>query len=445
MASADPSQCDGVSDGGAKPRLLVCSWEWPPDSSPMANGASAAIRRLTAKWDVAVVGRTGVSTLPGTRGYFVDGTRSLREAETRPAWTENASKLCTRIAADWRPAVFLSFLMPYSNGDIALRVKKATGVPTVAHLNDSPTCCDMHPVFASRREYDTTLRRELRWASELDAVVYVSETNAERIRSQLPSDRRSSVRVVRIGSEVSDPSPDFKSSGDSLRVIFIGGMTGWIDYRRRGLRAIKHTARQLRDAVLSPTKRRLTRLSHLGSSPYYVGRALAQVKERRPGGRLSFDVLGESRPRHMIDRPLAAWGLESIVTVSGPIPQKDALREAQQSDVLFLCLPDRPDGTVGGRISAKTYDYLCIDRPILAALPRGENRSFLEGRPSVRIVDPNDERGMAEALSAWLDEKGREGRLFVDRSDSRAECSNDARAEKLHSQLQSVVRSSSRT
>jgi glycosyltransferase involved in cell wall biosynthesis len=69
-----------------------------------------------------------------------------------------------------------------------------------------------------------------------------------------------------------------------------------------------------------------------------------------------------------------------------------------EADVLFLALPGRLDRSPGSRISAKTYEYLATDRPILAAVPRGENWDFLEPHPGVWCVEPNDVAAMVEAL-----------------------------------------------
>ena len=65
-----------------------------------------------------------------------------------------------------------------------------------------------------------------------------------------------------------------------------------------------------------------------------------------------------------------------------------------RADLLFFTLPRRPDGSRGGRISAKTYEYLLTDRPILAAVPRGENWDYLQGKPGVWLMEPDDEAAM---------------------------------------------------
>ena len=38
------------------------------------------------------------------------------------------------------------------------------------------------------------------------------------------------------------------------------------------------------------------------------------------------------------------------------------------------------------------------DRPILAAVPRGENWDYLEGKPGVWLMEPDDEPAMKAAL-----------------------------------------------
>jgi hypothetical protein len=58
----------------------------------------------------------------------------------------------------------------------------------------------------------------------------------------------------------------------------------------------------------------------------------------------------------------------------------------------------RVDRSRGGRISAKTYEYLMTDRPILAALPAGENWDYLSDKPGVWLAEPDDTVALREAI-----------------------------------------------
>jgi glycosyltransferase involved in cell wall biosynthesis len=129
--------------------------------------------------------------------------------------------------------------------------------------------------------------------------------------------------------------------------------------------------------------------------------------------------------------------VRELVTVHGPIEHERVGAILASADLLFLTLPARPDGSAGGRISAKTYEYLSTDRPILAAVPRGESWDYLSDKPGVWLVEPDDRQGMTEALIELAGAKLSGAPLSFDRERLRREISYDARA----AQFAEVVRS----
>ena len=84
-----------------------------------------------------------------------------------------------------------------------------------------------------------------------------------------------------------------------------------------------------------------------------------------------------------------------VVDVFGPVAHAQIADIIARADLLFITLPKRLDGSPGGRISAKTYEYLATDRPILAAVPRGENWDYLADKPGVWLVAPDDREAHA--------------------------------------------------
>jgi hypothetical protein len=110
-------------------------------------------------------------------------------------------------------------------------------------------------------------------------------------------------------------------------------------------------------------------------------------------------LYGNPYPDSVVANALASAGVESVVTVLGPFPHDEVADIVAGADLLFLTLPQRLNGSRGGRISAKTYEYLATDRPILAAVPQGENWDYLTDKPGVWLVDPDDRHRMREVIS----------------------------------------------
>jgi glycosyltransferase involved in cell wall biosynthesis len=179
------------------------------------------------------------------------------------------------------------------------------------------------------------------------------------------------------------------------------------------------------------------RLDHRTHSPVYVGQAIKQVLSRHPEwqGRIWIDVYGSRYPDRVDHAVLEQKGLDEVVRLHDPVSHREALQRMMESDLLFMSLPDRVDGTPGGRISAKTYEYLMTDRPILAALPPGENRDHLQDKPGVHLSEPKGFSTMATTIEQLASAKFSGRAITVDRSELQSNLSSQARAEAFRTVL----------
>ena len=165
--------------------------------------------------------------------------------------------------------------------------------------------------------------------------------------------------------------------------------------------------------------------------------------KRRPEwkGKIHIDVFGGRYPEAVEQAVLRAFGLSDVVRLHDKIPHAEALERIASADFLFMALPDRPDGSPGGRISAKTYEYLMTDRPILAALPPGENREYLHDKPGVTLVQPSDVTAMADAIEQQAEAYFAGNATDIDRSALHPQLVSTARAEVFENVLLEAMRS----
>ena len=78
----------------------------------------------------------------------------------------------------------------------------------------------------------------------------------------------------------------------------------------------------------------------------------------------------------------------------------DAVIALQRSaDLLFLPMHDLPQGVRAGLVPGKTYEYLGVGRPILAAVPDGDARDLLLRAGNALICSPSDAAGMSELIA----------------------------------------------
>jgi glycosyltransferase involved in cell wall biosynthesis len=338
----------------------------------------------------------------------------------------------------------LVFMMPYSSGLAGIALKRRTGLPLVLNLDDSPTCSDLHPTHPSRLHYWLAQKLEDLYAQTADAVVYVSRRNMERVRERQPRNHRHKFHLVRYGSQ---PLPSGNKSStredDTFRIVYTGGTVGWYkflddhessSFLERVYRAWKQAGRH-EVADLDPR-------TH---NPVFAGRAVKRLVDEHPEwcGRIQIDVYGKRYPKPVTDTVLDKYGLQNIVNLHGEVPHEEALKKMAEGDLLFMALPDRPDGSPGGRISAKTYEYLRTDRPILAALPPGENQEYLADKSGVHLTPPDGIEEMGEVISRLATAKFDGHSIEVERSELQSSLSNGARAQRFERIVSNVAEDSS--
>jgi hypothetical protein len=165
--------------------------------------------------------------------------------------------------------------------------------------------------------------------------------------------------------------------------------------------------RRLYRAWLNWGRYQTVQLDYSSSSPVFIGKAVQQVMTEHPDwkNQLQVKIYGNSFSESLVERVLHNQAISDVVSVFKPLPHAEAIAQACAAGLLFLALPARPDDSRGGRISAKTYEYLMTDRPIFAAVPQGDNWDYLEGLAGVWRIEPTNIAGMAAIISQLAAEK----------------------------------------
>jgi hypothetical protein len=432
-------------DTGRRPALLCLSPSYPPQTTPTAIRAGKLLGELSREWDVTVLtesepGRPGnvkVEQVRSRRPWRLLGI--LRRARMDKLielllwpdesifWVLPAVRAARREIRESSPDAIVVFMMPYSAGLAGLLLKRLSGLPLILNLDDSPTCTDMHPHFPTRLHHRLARRLEDRYVRRADAVVYVSARNLELVRSRQPAELREKLHLVRYGADRADFVAGPQRSG-RFEIAYAGAMSGWWSLLDQGTQA--RLAARLYGAWSRLGRYQLAELDQRTSSPAVIGRAILAATAARPDweGRIGLTIYGNPYPDALVANALRAAGVESVVTVHGPVPHDEVTAMLGSADLLFLTLPRRVDGSPGGRISAKTYEYLATDRPILAAAPRGENWDYLEGKPGVWLVEPDDEHGIEQVIVELAGAKFAAAPVRFDRSALQEELSYRTRA-----------------
>jgi glycosyltransferase involved in cell wall biosynthesis len=133
-------------------------------------------------------------------------------------------------------------------------------------------------------------------------------------------------------------------------------------------------------------------------------------------------------------------GLADRLELVPYLPHGEALALQRDSEALLLIVPDA-GGRGRGVLSAKIFEYLAAERPILAVVPPDGEAACLLGETSAAVVvAPDDVDGMARAIED-LQSRWQAGELdgATLSAEARTRLSRTARAEELAEVLRGVA------
>ena len=320
----------------------------------------------------AGVSRTAESVAPimssrqrALRSFRSRLSRALLMPDPAVTWAIPAARRCAELAQGFD--VVFTTAPPFSTHLIGERAARAVGVPWVAEYRDNWT---VNPLYrrgpVAQRINARTERRFLRRAT---GVVVVSDAAAEEMVAAFPW-LAGSVTVARNGYDPDDlPSPSGRPE------VFEIAYAGSLDERR---------------------------------DPRPFLRALARVASARQGflDQLHLRFMGNIAPWVLTDAEAAVGSTR--VSGDGLVPHREALARAVNAAVLLGITTRQEAGGAG--LTSKLFEYLGLRRPVLMLAPAGPARDLVARSGGGLGADPEDEEGIAAALTTLYDEwtQGRE-------------------------------------
>ena len=401
--------------------LLCISYVFPPLINPLANRVQRLLVHFQKKWQIqALTGRdTNAYLNEEASVHFVQSWYPKRLIELMSKlkmdkflelliWPDNAVfwvlpallKGYQLIKAQ-KPDAIIVFMMPYSTGLLGIGLKWLTGIPLILSFDDSISCTDMHPDAPSWLHYQLGIWLENFYVRHADAVVYVSQFNLDLVKKRQPLSQQSKFNLIRCGVDVLDYTTPISAPviETNFEIVYTGGMNGWYKFYHSSeeLTVLK----KLYKAWMKLGHYQMAEIDYCTSSPVFIGQAVQQAIEECQSwrNRIHVKLYGNKVPEEILQQVLQNQNLTEVVSVFSALPHSQAIQLARQADILFLTLPKRTDGSSGGRISCKSYEYLMTDRPILAAVPKGENWNYLEDKQGVWLVEPTDIEAMSKVVA----------------------------------------------
>jgi hypothetical protein len=426
-------------------KLLCISYVFPPLINPLANRVQKLLVYFQKTWQIqAVTGRDMNAYLNEKASvHFVKSWYPKRLIELMSKlkmgkflglliwpdsvvfWVLPALLKGYQLIKAQKPDAIIVFMMPYSTGLAGIGLKWLTGIPLILSFDDSISCTDMHPDAPSRLHYQLGIWLENFYVRQADAVVYVSQFNLELVKKRQPLSQHSKFHLIRCGVDILDFTTPISAPviETTFEIVYTGGMNGWYPFYHSSeeLTVLK----KLYKAWIKLGHYQLAKIDYRTSSPVFIGQAVQQAIEQCQSwrNRINVKLYGNKVSEAIVQQVLQNQNLTDVVSVFGAVPHSQAIQLARQADLLFLTLPKRTDGSSGGRISCKSYEYLMTDRPILAAVPKGENWNYLQDKPGVWLVEPTDIETMSKVVAEVASAKFSGRPLSFDRTPLQQELS----------------------
>jgi glycosyltransferase involved in cell wall biosynthesis len=283
-------------------------------------------------------------------------------------WRPTARQAALRVFKDLGFDAVWATGFPWTSLLVGRDVARLTGRPFVADFRDPWTGEDLFNTTARRREIERNHALERSVLAQADAVVMLEDLLTEGLL-EVPNDdgRRREVTLIQNGYDEADLNaamPYEPPPPGIIRIVFTGA---WKD--RYGLDRLYGVLRKL-----------------LTSEPHLANRIQVVAAGFEPG-------------------PAAKAGLDGIVIELGRVSHPVAIGLMKTADVLFL--PSAEGKRLAYHLPGKLYEYLAVNRPILATGDaNGAMARILREAGGAPVLDYRDEEGLTRAVLQAV-ERGR--------------------------------------
>lgn len=389
-------------------RILLISHFFPPTGGAGVQRSAKFTKYLPENdiLPVVVTGRTNakdrwtpgdVSQLkdipPEVRVYRAEWNpeerdRRLRQSVRREAYLKAASQAIV----EQKPELILVSMSPFQDTAIAAHLSERHGIPWVGDLRD-PWALDEFQVYRTRFHRIAELRKMRGALSSATGIVMNTPVATERLLKTFPEFRNRPVVTITNGYDAEDFSESLPGrQRDRFRIVHTGTFHSTL--------GLNQVSRKWLYRLLG---RCAPGMEILPRSPFYLLRALEELSltDSRLFERVEVVFAGVMSEA---DKALIAKSsVREKIVATGYLGHEESVKFTASADLLFLPLHKLRDGDESSIVPGKTYEYIASGNPILAALPEGDAKRFVEEAGNSWVAKPDDARGLAQGIRHFLE------------------------------------------
>ena len=293
-----------------------------------------------------------------------------------------------------KPGLIFVTMSPFSDARVAAELASRHGLPWVADLRD-PWALDEFQVFRTGfHRWQARLRMAQALSSATSVIMNTPEAT-RYFRAQFPALAGKAHVSITNGFDADDFAGVTRRAHTGTFTIVHSGYF----HVELGLRQQR---RSLEYRILGRTE---PGVAFLPRSHFYLLRALEAWNKVAPQDAKRVRVVCLGVPSAVDQALVDQSPVREIFEFTGYLPHRDCVERVRNADLLFLPMHALPAGQRARLVPGKTYEYMAAARPILAAVPAGDARDFVEASGSALVCDPVDWKAMqhllAQQFRAW--------------------------------------------
>ena len=334
--------------------------------------------------------KTSVRKTAGRLENFISIYFSIHGNEVK-YWKENFFKTIKGIIEEHKPEAIFATVPPFSVLPLVSKVARQYKLPLILDFRDAWSQWRTVP-YGTVFHYFRTLSFERKYLSIADANIVTSRQTMEDFKRLHKNISPNKFHYIPNG--YNGALQEWKPI-DSGKETFTIGYVGSFYY-----------SPQARVQMLMPWwkkrgHRMLQYIPHkqdwLYRSPYFFFKALQQFNKSYPEIGKKIKVKFAGKKPSWLQEMIQEFDLGNQVELIGEVSHRESLLFQQQCDALLITSAKQEKGK-DYSIAGKTFEYLQIQRPIIAFVCEGEQKDLLTESKAALICDPDHTDGSVKNL-----------------------------------------------
>lgn len=399
--------------------ILFIAFEFPPINSGGSHRPYRFVKHLTKYYNVnpvVVTTKVDITEYDHESFYEDDSITIIRTDIDKPKALDNfkAKQYLTildPIASRWEKHLFKTIKKinkeynfkamyvtapPFSVANLGVKISKYFDIPLILDMRDSYSYWNITP-FTSKIHYKLVLKREKMWFEHAKAIIVTAEELANNYLDLHPEIKKDKFITIRNSypekaKKIQERIKIRKVSKENPLLIGYVGSFYYEPYQR-GLIFKKWWQKKPYQWFQYVPKKE----DWLYRSPYYFFKVLKNFILEYPelSNLIKVEFIGK-KPNWLISM-IQDFNLEDIVKLKGFKPHNECLKFQKSCDVFLGTSHKVIDGNVYC-IAGKTYEYIYMQKPILAYVKDGAQKDIFEESGLSILCDSDDIKHNVQVL-----------------------------------------------